>query len=343
MLNLCVCDTCKGVEAKKLFGFLNRLSTFLSDSYKRMHIWLSEIDSSLGSHKFKKLQKIGENKTRWWSREKALFWIFDGDKCLFSTVVSALHHTSISRNFEPKVCSEASSLLDNLCKIKIILTAHIFLNIFKISGSTSRYLQTRGMDLLSAWSMIDSVKQEIGHLTFDNILENSVHFSNNMNDLLNSMNLPDDLLVPSTLPITRQSSKKRMYDELCKDETPELPLDKFKVETYQTIVDQINNSLNERFTKNNQLIADVQYLIPKNFKQIEQMPNTALKHLANFANLDHIQLCLELNNISKMYPKLKMSTTERTKQIYRQFDTDSDENTDNDEENMNYDAAFSCE
>ncbi|XP_065685148.1 uncharacterized protein LOC136097095 [Hydra vulgaris] len=198
------------------------------------------------------------------------------------------------------------------------------------------------MDLLSAWSMVDSVKQKIGHLTFDNILENSVHFSNNMNDLLNSMNLPDDLLVPSTLPITRQSRKKRMYDELCADETPELPLDKFRVETYQSIVDHINNSLNERFTDNNQLIADVQYLIPKNFKQIEQTPNTALKHLANLANLDHIQLCLELNNFSKMYPKLKMSTTERTKQIYRQFDTDSDENTDNDEENMNYDAAFSC-
>ncbi|XP_065668034.1 uncharacterized protein LOC100203166 [Hydra vulgaris] len=209
VLNLCVCDTCKGVEAKKLFGFLNRLSTFFSDSYKRMHIWLSEIDSSLGSNKLKKLQKIGENNTRWWSREKALFWIFDGDKCLFPTVVSVLHHISISRNFEPKVCSEASSLLDNLCNFKIILTAHIFLNIFKIIGPTSRYLQTRGMDLLSAWSMVDSVKQEIGHLTFDNILENSVHFSNNMNDLLNSMNLPDDLLVPSTLPITRQSGKKK--------------------------------------------------------------------------------------------------------------------------------------
>nr|XP_047139759.1 uncharacterized protein LOC124815281 [Hydra vulgaris] len=325
VLNLCVCDTCKGVEAKKLFGFLNRLSTFFSDSYKRMHIWLSEIDSSLGSNKLKKLQKIGENNTRWWSREKALFWIFDGDKCLFPTVVSALHHISISRNFEPKVCSEASSLLDNLCNFKIILTAHIFLNIFKIIGPTSRYLQTRGMDLLSAWSVVDSVKQEIGHLTFDNILEISVHFSNNMNDLLNS-----------------KAEKKGMYDELCADETPELPLDKFRVETYQSIVDHINNSLNERFTDNNQLIADVQYLIPKNFKQIEQMPNTALKHLANLAYLDHIQLCLELNNFSKMYPKLKMSTTERTKQIYRQFDTDSDENSDNDEENMNYDAAFSC-
>lgn len=297
----------------------------------------------MGSNKLKKFQKIGENNTRWGSREKALFWIFDGDKCLFPTVVNALHQISISRNFEPKVCSEASSLLDNLCNFKIILTAHIFLNIFKTIGPTSRYLQTRGMDLLSAWSMIDSVKQEIGHLSFDNILENSINFSNNMNDLLNSMNLPDDLLVPSTLPVSRTSRKKRMYDELCADETPELPLDKFRVETYQTIVDQINNSLDERFTNNNQLIADVQYLIPKNFKQLEQMPNTALKHLANLANLDHIQLCLELKNFSKMYSKLKMLPTERTKQIYRQCDTDSDENTDNDEETMSYDTTFSCE
>lgn len=62
-LNLCVSDTCKGVEVKKMFGLLNRLSTFFGESYKRMHIWLQDIDS-LGSNKLKKLQKIGENNTR---------------------------------------------------------------------------------------------------------------------------------------------------------------------------------------------------------------------------------------------------------------------------------------
>lgn len=130
----------------------------------------------------------------------------------------------------------------------MILTAHIFLKIFKIIGPMSCYLQTRGMDLLSAWSMIDSVKQEIRHLSFDSIFKNSINFSNNMNDILDSMSLPDDLLVSNTLPVTRNSRKKRMYDELCEDETPELPLDKFRIETYQTISDQIINSLNERFT-----------------------------------------------------------------------------------------------
>ncbi|CAI6375516.1 unnamed protein product [Macrosiphum euphorbiae] len=141
-----------------------------------------------------------------------------------------------------------------------------------------------------------------------------------MNNLLNSMNLPEDLLISSSLPVTRIIRKKRMYDDLCEDETPELPLDKFRVETYQTIMDQIIYSLN--FTGNNQLIANVQYLISKKFKQIEQMQNTALKHFANLVNLDNEQLCLELKNFSKVYPKLKMSTIEKTKQIYRQFDTD---------------------
>ncbi|CAI6375506.1 unnamed protein product [Macrosiphum euphorbiae] len=195
------------------------------------------------------------------------------------------------------------------------------------------------MDLLSPWSMLDSVKLEIGQIHFDSILESSIHFSNNMNDLLNSMNLPEDLLISSSLPVTRNIRKKRMYDDLCEDETPELPLDKFRVETYQTIIDQIIYSLN--FIGNNQLIVNVHYLISKKCKQTEQMQNTALKHLANLLNLDNEQLCLELKNFSKVYPKLKMSTIEKTKQIYRQFDTDSD--TDNDENNICSDTTFSCE
>ena len=45
------------------------------------------------------------------------------------------------------------------------------------------------------------------------------------------MNLPDDILVSSTFPVTRKSRKKRIYDEICEDESPELPLDKFRVDT----------------------------------------------------------------------------------------------------------------
>lgn len=57
--------------------------------------------------------------------------------------------------------------MEKLCNFKIILTAHIFLYIFKVTAPTSRYLQTKGMDLLTAWNMIDTVKQEIGNINFE--------------------------------------------------------------------------------------------------------------------------------------------------------------------------------
>lgn len=38
ILNLCICDSCENIYSKNLFGLLNRLSTFFSDSYKRMNV-----------------------------------------------------------------------------------------------------------------------------------------------------------------------------------------------------------------------------------------------------------------------------------------------------------------
>ncbi|XP_065658433.1 zinc finger MYM-type protein 1-like [Hydra vulgaris] len=66
ILNLCICDTCDNKDAIKLFGLLNRLSTFFSDSYKRMNAWKEQQEQlGTGQNKLRKLQKIGE--TRWWS------------------------------------------------------------------------------------------------------------------------------------------------------------------------------------------------------------------------------------------------------------------------------------
>lgn len=38
VLNLCICDTCENINAKNLFGFLNRLSTFFGESYNRINV-----------------------------------------------------------------------------------------------------------------------------------------------------------------------------------------------------------------------------------------------------------------------------------------------------------------
>lgn len=97
----------------------------------------------------KKLQKIGT--TRWWSREKALKWIFEGDDNSYATVISALDYAVACGKLNSKTSSEAISLREKLCEFQIILTAHLFLNIFSIIGGTSTYLQSSNLDLLSAW------------------------------------------------------------------------------------------------------------------------------------------------------------------------------------------------
>lgn len=50
-LNLCVCDTCDILEAKNLFGLLNRVSTFFSESHKRMNVWRNKLSDYSDSKK----------------------------------------------------------------------------------------------------------------------------------------------------------------------------------------------------------------------------------------------------------------------------------------------------
>jgi hypothetical protein len=63
--------------------------------------------------------------------------MFGGENCLYATVLCDLHFVANSNTFDPKTSSEASSLRDKLCDFNIILTAHLFLEIFKIVEPTS--------------------------------------------------------------------------------------------------------------------------------------------------------------------------------------------------------------
>lgn len=48
-------------------------------------------------------------------------------------------------------------------------------------------------------------------------------------------------------------------DFVCEDQQVFNPKENFKVETFIVIIDQIISSLNQRFSKNNTLLADIQY------------------------------------------------------------------------------------
>ncbi|KAL4120521.1 hypothetical protein QTP88_013194 [Uroleucon formosanum] len=141
-----------------------------------------------------------------------------------------------------------------------------------------------------------------------------------MNDQLGDMNLPDDLVVKYELIIVRNIRKKRMYD--------------------------IKESLNRRFSVNKKLIADVQFMVPKNFHCILNMPKDALKELADIANIDLDKLKLELQNFSKVYPKISKSVEKRTKLIYSISETEEKSDMEielkNKEVDGIYDNMFPC-
>lgn len=107
-----------------------------------MNIWtnINTKNSKIGQDRLRKLHKVAESYTRWWSRHKALEWIFKGKDCLLLTVISALYFISMDSSFDNDSTSEANSLLTNICEFKIILTAHIFLEIFNYVRPTSDYL-----------------------------------------------------------------------------------------------------------------------------------------------------------------------------------------------------------
>lgn len=343
ILNLCVCDICGNVAALNLFGLLNRLATFFSDSYKRMNVW-KEIQENLGTgqKKMRRLQKIGA--TRWWSREKALKWVFEGDDCLFPLIINALHFVETSKTFDPKTTSEAISLKDKLCEFNIIITAYIFLPIFKSIGPTSTYLQTKNLDILSAFLMVEKCIVEISRLNFEDILKASKGFALKMNGSFIKTKISEDITVEDDFSETRIRRKKRMFDEMSNDEAPTDPKLKFKIEVFQSILDQLQTSLNDRFSNNKCIIADMQYLLPKYYNDVKNklIPESALNQLSILSSVNRSKLIDELEHFATIYSQLVEPLCKKTSHMYNTSNEDHDFiQNDIDYENLN--LEWDCE
>ena len=61
---------------------------------------------------------------------------------------------------------------------KIRYTSHSFLDASGVQYTAlcirAAYLQTAGLDFLSAWNMVEDAKRQLGSVEFDNILEKTL-------------------------------------------------------------------------------------------------------------------------------------------------------------------------
>lgn len=245
-------DSCS--EAINLFGLLDRLAVFFSQSYKRMGMWKQNvIKNSVGSEKMLRLQKIGQ--TRWWSRDVALNNVFDPlftptkEKHRFITVIKALLAVANGKDFDLGAKSEALNIINNLLKFETILTAYVFQSLFVLSSTASSCLQSKKLNYTQGYKLLHNLKSKLieGVNNFEIIFIRTTEFIEYLQTILEKMDGTDNIFWSSTFMKKRKLFKKKMSGELTADERLVDEKKLFEVEVYKVVYNNALAKLSNRY------------------------------------------------------------------------------------------------
>ncbi len=308
VLNLVILEVTQVcVIATSLFQLMNGCAVFIQESHKRMDKWTAREGR-------KRLHKIGE--TRWWSKHTALstiFGYFDNPKDgVFVQLVLILHEIQEDREFKPDIRCQARGFLEALCKYETVLCAQLFLRIFEKTTPFSKYLQTKGIDLLKVHRLYqETVKDLEGYSRdFNSIQSASENFVTWANTSLEAEG--SDIIIANELPKCRTRRKKKMFDYEGEDETAtQNAMQLFEYSVHNLVLDRIVQCMKMKFEMHGKLCADFSCLDPRNFDQIsENLPNDALKEVYSImtsfildSTLEDLQL--ELKDFSSKWKSLK--------------------------------------
>ena len=122
-------------------------------------------------------------------------------------------------------------------KFETILTAFVFLQIYKVTTPLSLYLQTKGLDILQAWRMVKIVNKEITTISrdFESIHQEAKEVCASVNVSLDETDIEIDVVLPKT----RARKKKRMAGEQCQDEAVLDEIDSYRINTFNAIMDRV--------------------------------------------------------------------------------------------------------
>ncbi|XP_065664685.1 uncharacterized protein LOC136086319 [Hydra vulgaris] len=277
VLNLVVTDaTSSVIEGTSLFQLLNSCAVFLRESYQRMDVW----ENTSVIIRYQRLNVIGE--TRWSAKETALkkfFGHYDNkETSLYVDLLITLNYFVSNVSFNAQIRHTASTLMESLLRFKVILTAHIYLKIFQYIGPLSKYLQTSNLDYLTAYNMVTSTLNSLKKFSrdFSNVKEKSNSFAKRANTLLEEENC--EIIVEEDIPEVRFRRRKRMPDKITEDHEFQNPIEKYKITTFNVIMDTTINTIENRFKNHGKLYADMAILDPKNFTDNKCSENSLKYH-----------------------------------------------------------------
>ena len=104
--------------------------------------------------------------------------------------------------------------------------------------------------------MVQSSKEALGTIQLEEVHEKSMTFAHEVNERLVELELDGHFAMDSELKTSRVARKKQMPGEEAPDSTPDSPLQRFRVEVFRRIIDQICTSFTERFSVNQDLIKN---------------------------------------------------------------------------------------
>lgn len=302
------------IESGSLFALLNDIAVFLRDSYKRMNVWENESQDQ----RHRRLSPIGE--TRWWAKDVALRKVFGSfahpDNCLYVDVILTL--TAIQDQVTMKTTTRISAhgFIEALLKFETVLTAKIFLRIFEQTSPLSKYLQTEGMDILSAHRMVRTTHECLTGMSRDfvSIKEATDRFVQWANDKLQEQDKETELEVETTLPLKRKKNKVIRPGEKAQVETVTSPEKRFEISVHNPIMDTAIETMHRRFLSHSTLYADLGLLDPRSFTQVKSspLPQSAFQQLSKCllkfnANATVDNLKCEFSSFAGQWERLKMS------------------------------------
>jgi len=225
--------------------------------------------------KYRFISVIGE--TRWWSKDKCLskmFGIFGNpESSLYVDVIDTFHDIYTSDKFSVEIRHKSKCYLDSLLQYKTIATAHIFLRIFISTTPLSLYLQTKGMNFIQAFSMVKETIQTLQsqRRNLEHVLKATNNFINWANNEFHERKF--NYKIEKYSKVGRQSKikKKRFFDEVTEDEAIYDQNERFKIDVFNVIYDQILTSLIDRFEKHEDLFREISYFDHTSFELIKNL------------------------------------------------------------------------
>lgn len=313
VLNLVLSDTTHSViESGSLFDLLNDIAVF-RESYTRVGVWETESQDK----RHKRISPIGE--TRWWAKHDALRKISGNygrpHGGLFVEVVSTLSAIMNLKTLASNARSKAKGYRDGLRRYETVLTAQLFLWIFEFTSPLSKYLQTTGMDILSAHRMFSTTHDSLKKIARDFLVVKDaadcfVQWANEKLEEHEGL----DLEVEAALPQKRMKRKKVLAGEMAPDESLSDAEKAYEVNVHLQILDTAVQAMHQRFLTPSTLYATLSLLHPRNFPLIKTsaLPESSLEELSKClvvhdsrATVSNLQI--ELRNLAEQWDRLVQS------------------------------------